>query len=468
MAVNPNIALSFQAPKIESPVNMMAQMQQLQGGQQANELRAMQMADMRTDREQQNALSEFMRNYQPGVTDSRQALSFGRPGAQVFQQLTTAARDRAAGERSRAEAAATNIKVLRDLLPNITPDAFPAWQQAAKTMLPEFAQMFEGEYSPERVRHLMTTATDYLRDDAARRQTTAVPPGSPLMRDGVIVGQAPAAPQQPPRPFAVGGAVYMPDGTFRVPPRVAGGAGAGAEAGGASGTGAAPRPGVPGKPILSGPLAGQRVNAAGQLEDIPRAPGAGAASDVAPAERLIRDARFPQASSAFRSADATMDTMIKDLEALRIHPGLAGMTGFIDARIPNFREKTIEAQALFNKILARGGFAELAAMRAASPTGGALGNVSDREGQFLRQAFAALDPTQSADSIKRELGRLIIETGAAKGRLREAYDQTYAYRNAGAEGGATLSPQDAQALEWANANPTDSRAAEIKQRLGAR
>ena len=30
MAVNPNIALSFQAPKIESPINMMAQMQQLQ------------------------------------------------------------------------------------------------------------------------------------------------------------------------------------------------------------------------------------------------------------------------------------------------------------------------------------------------------------------------------------------------------------------------------------------------------
>jgi hypothetical protein len=30
----------------------------------------------------------------------------------------------------------------------------------------------------------------------------------------------------------------------------------------------------------------------------------------------------------------------------------------------------------------------------------------------------------------------------------------------------TLSPQDQQALDWANANPDDPRAAQIKQRLG--
>lgn len=33
-------------------------------------------------------------------------------------------------------------------------------------------------------------------------------------------------------------------------------------------------------------------------------------------------------------------------------------------------------------------------------------------------------------------------------------------------GGATLSPQDQEALNWANSNPTDPRAAQIKQRLG--
>jgi hypothetical protein len=35
------------------------------------------------------------------------------------------------------------------------------------------------------------------------------------------------------------------------------------------------------------------------------------------------------------------------------------------------------------------------------------------------------------------------------------------------EGGGSMSPQDKQALEWANANPNDPRSAQIKQKLGA-
>jgi hypothetical protein len=36
----------------------------------------------------------------------------------------------------------------------------------------------------------------------------------------------------------------------------------------------------------------------------------------------------------------------------------------------------------------------------------------------------------------------------------------------GGGGGGNMSPQDQQALEWANANPNDPRAAQIKQKLG--
>lgn len=103
MPVDSNIALSFRAPQIESPVNMMAQMQQLQGGRQANELRAMQMDEMRADREQQNALAQFMRGYQPGVTDDRQALAYGRGGREAFTALSTAARERATADRQTEE-----------------------------------------------------------------------------------------------------------------------------------------------------------------------------------------------------------------------------------------------------------------------------------------------------------------------------------------------------------------------------
>ena len=103
MPVNSNIALSYQAPKLESPVNMMAQMQQIAGLQQTNQLRALQMEEIQTDRAQQNALAQFMQGYQPGQTDDRQALAFGAPGRQAFQSLTTAARERREAELKTAE-----------------------------------------------------------------------------------------------------------------------------------------------------------------------------------------------------------------------------------------------------------------------------------------------------------------------------------------------------------------------------
>jgi len=43
-------------------------------------------------------------------------------------------------------------------------------------------------------------------------------------------------------------------------------------------------------------------------------------------------------------------------------------------------------------------------MRAASTTGGALGQVSDREGQLLMSALGALDQGQSPQAFREQLG----------------------------------------------------------------
>lgn len=48
-------------------------------------------------------------------------------------------------------------------------------------------------------------------------------------------------------------------------------------------------------------------------------------------------------------------------------------------------------------------FGELAAMRAASQTGGALGQVSDREGKLLESALGALNSKQSPENFKKNL-----------------------------------------------------------------
>jgi hypothetical protein len=91
---------------------------------------------------------------------------------------------------------------------------------------------------------------------------------------------------------------------------------------------------------------------------------------------------------------------------------------------------------LYNSIIARGGFAELQAMRASSPTGGALGNVSNQEGQYLRDAFAAIGRVQDKKDLAQALKDAAESVRGAKQRTREAYDMTYEYKT----GGATNAP----------------------------
>jgi hypothetical protein len=83
---------------------------------------------------------------------------------------------------------------------------------------------------------------------------------------------------------------------------------------------------------------------------------------------------------------------------------------------------------LYDKIRARGGFKELQDMRNASPTGGALGNVSNAEGIRLESSFAAIDRVQEAASVKKAIDTALDDLIAAKNRVGEAYDLTYEYK----------------------------------------
>ena len=194
---------------------------------------------------------------------------------------------------------------------------------------------------------------------------------------------------------------------------------------------------------------------------------AAAIEGLTPKERQTREAKYPQATSAVKTFENTSDTLVTDLEKLAKHPGLSSITGIAAGRLPGITKEGREAEALFDKIVARGGFQELQTMRQASPTGGALGNVSNQEGAQLRQAFAALDRRQDAPSVRNAITDAIAQIRAAKENIRGAYDLTYEYKQkTGAAPAPAMSPVDKQALDWANSNPNDPRAAAIKQRLG--
>ena len=88
MPIDPRIAMGYQAPQIESPLNQYAKFQQIQSGQQANELARMQMQEYQRGLQEQ----ENFRNMLSGADVSTPAgrsklLSAGKPGIEYVKGL---------------------------------------------------------------------------------------------------------------------------------------------------------------------------------------------------------------------------------------------------------------------------------------------------------------------------------------------------------------------------------------------
>jgi hypothetical protein len=151
---------------------------------------------------------------------------------------------------------------------------------------------------------------------------------------------------------------------------------------------------------------------------------------LTPQMRQNLEKSYPQATASLRGHISKTASFIQDIEALRNSEGLDSITGFAAGRAPGFTDAGRAAVALYDKVVAKGGFQVLQDMRDMSKTGGALGNISDRENTQLKAAFAAIDRKQSADDVRAALDNLIIELKGSVGRVKDAYDLTYEYRKA--------------------------------------
>lgn len=161
-------------------------------------------------------------------------------------------------------------------------------------------------------------------------------------------------------------------------------------------------------------------------------------TDLTPKQIQQLELKFPQATNAVKTFESKAESLEKDLKRLAEHPGLSGISGLIYGRTPALTKDARAAEALYNSIIARGGFNELQSMRSASPTGGALGNVSNQENQYLRDAFAPIKLTQDTADLKKALLDAANSVAGSKQRIRETYDMTYEYRKN--RGGATSAP----------------------------
>jgi hypothetical protein len=167
----------------------------------------------------------------------------------------------------------------------------------------------------------------------------------------------------------------------------------------------------------------------GKWQEVGRGPAF--ARQVAPPASAVKPAAAPKAPPGFRWTDDTFsavepipggpkDTSPKDAaraqgavqkadiviqkvdDALgKVGTLTTGLAGTVLGAVPGTNaydlDKTIDT------IKANLGFAELQAMREASPTGGALGQVAVQELSMLQSTVASLDKGQSKESLKKSL-----------------------------------------------------------------
>lgn len=167
---------------------------------------------------------------------------------------------------------------------------------------------------------------------------------------------------------------------------------------------------------------------------------AAAMESIAPKEIQKREAAFPQATASIKGFETKSAAFVKDLEMLRDSPGLDSITGIAAGRLPGITQSGRAAQALYDKVTAKGGFQALQDMRDASKTGGALGNVSNQEGKQLTASFAAIDRRQDSVNVKAALNQAIADIQGSQTRMREAYDSTYSYKSGGTGTAPSVKP----------------------------
>lgn len=105
--------------------------------------------------------------------------------------------------------------------------------------------------------------------------------------------------------------------------------------------------------------------------------------------------------------------IVSKVDALmpRIGNWTAGVQGKALASMP-FNTEARNVAADIESLTASIGFDELSKMRAASPTGGALGQISDRENALLANVVASVRQDQSPANLKKNLG--IVRESAAR------------------------------------------------------
>ncbi len=166
----------------------------------------------------------------------------------------------------------------------------------------------------------------------------------------------------------------------------------------------------------------------GAITPLPGAADAKGAFKTAEEQAKIdveKAASFPKATAAYNSTVSSHDNLFEKIKSVepRVNSWTAGFIGSPLSVIPGTPAADLNAD--LQSIKASMGFEELQEMRNNSPTGGALGQVSDFENKLLASKWANVENSQSPSQLQRNLNELYAAKQASNERIRAAYEMDF-------------------------------------------
>lgn len=404
MPLDTSIPLMTRGPQIENPQNLLANALRLKSAQMGIDEQQQQI-------QQRNALSNVLR--QPGAYDSSGNLSrsvlpqigsvapmqvpqyaklineqdsnavdkdvkhmtLARQKVQLQAQLLGSVKDQASYDNAKQIAAANGIDVSK-----LPPQYDPAFvQQALKGALTA-DQQFDQQYKQAMLD--LSTRRQAFNEQNPTGQVVDTPNG--VMVVNPRSGQA--------RPATMGGQPTANPVSITTPQPMM--------------LGAPTTPGAQAPNSAAAPLMGEKAAAAQKAQQ-------------------TRTAASAQAKLGLDDILSSLDRMSSVAQELANDPALGKISG-VEGIFPNMPGgDAANVQAKLENLKSQAGFAVLAAMRAASKTGGALGAVSDTEQKLLQNNLASLDTRQSPEQLRQQLLKIIDYASGVAGRSKSAYEKEF-------------------------------------------
>jgi hypothetical protein len=424
MPIDARIPLQGNQP--EPLINMFAKMQSMRGAQQENQLRQAQMGEYQRKLQDQNALRSTLAGFTPDMTPEAQVSALQRGGhlaeaqslAESFSKVNA---DQRAAEKAALEAESKRLEIRGQVFNSVAATPTLEAADAAITYLLGNKLVDPAKADEVRAQIQANPTPENIRALAQRFQAMSISAKDQLEQAAAAARDAEIARSHRATEALTERGQNMTAATAQ---------------------------------------RGQDFTAAAKTAEKPL---------TALQQQNLRKAKAEDAdkyNSAVSTANELENIADKLLgnpdKKIKPHPGLGGITGLAgvlpdmyggDAKAARQQLETFKGKV---KSLGR----QLASVH------GKLGNMAVQEWKMVSDAVEAIDP--SAPNFDQQLRDVVRQARELSDRTQSRYEATYDEKLPGqqkAEARA-MSGEDRQALDWANANPNDKRAAAIKQRLG--